>query len=102
MGLATYSNSKATVLSYASMFETLWKQTEMYEQLKIHDRMQKEFINIAAHGLRNPIQPLMLSSESLKGSMPDEERISIVIRNARKLRCLQMRYWILPRLKVKH
>jgi signal transduction histidine kinase len=88
MGLATYSNSKATVLSYASMFETLWKQTEMYEQLKIHDRMQKEFINIAAHELRNPIQPLVLSSESLKGSMPDEERISIVLRNARKLQVL--------------
>ena len=49
VGLATYSNSKATVLSYASIFETLWKQTEMYEQLKTHDRMQKEFINIAAH-----------------------------------------------------
>jgi signal transduction histidine kinase len=56
--------------------------------LKIHDRMQKEFINIAAHELRNPIQPLVLSSESLKGSMPDEERISIVMRNARKLQTL--------------
>jgi signal transduction histidine kinase len=60
----------------------------MYEQLKIHDRMQKEFINIAAHELRNPIQPLVLSSESLKGSMPDEERVSIVIRNAKKLQTL--------------
>ena len=88
VGLATYSNSKATVLSYASIFETLWKQTEMYEQLQIHDRMQKEFINIAAHELRNPIQPLVLSSESLKGSMPDEERVSIVIRNAKKLQTL--------------
>jgi signal transduction histidine kinase len=88
MGLATYSNSKATVLSYVSFFETLWKQTDMYEQLKVHDRMQKEFINIAAHELRNPIQPLVLSSESLKGSMPDEERISIVIRNAKKLQML--------------
>jgi signal transduction histidine kinase len=88
LGLATYSNSKATVLSYASIFETLWKQTEMYEQLKAHDRMQKEFINIAAHELRNPIQPLVLSSESLKSSMPDEERVSIVIRNAKKLQTL--------------
>ena len=52
--------------------------TSKYEQLKTHDRMQKEFINIAAHELRNPIQPLVLSSESLKGSMPDEERVSIV------------------------
>lgn len=88
LGLATYSNSKATVFSYVSFFETLWKQTDMYEQLKVHDRMQREFINIAAHELRNPIQPLVLSSESLKGSLPDEERVSIVIRNAKKLQML--------------
>jgi nitrogen-specific signal transduction histidine kinase len=88
VGLATYSNSKATVLSYVSIFETLWKQTEMYEALKIHDKMQKEFINVAAHELRNPIQPLVLSSESLKGSMPNEERVSIMIRNAKKLQSL--------------
>jgi signal transduction histidine kinase len=88
VGLATYSNSKATVESYASVFDSLWKQTELYDQLQVHDRMQKEFINIAAHELRNPIQPLLLSSESLKGSMPDEERVSIVIRNAKKLQIL--------------
>ena len=27
MGLATYSNSESTVLSYASIFETLWIQS---------------------------------------------------------------------------
>ena len=32
IGLATYSNSKSTVLSYVSIFESLWKQTELYEQ----------------------------------------------------------------------
>ena len=40
-GLSTYSNSKLIVSSYASIFESLWKQTELYEQLKVHDRMQK-------------------------------------------------------------
>ncbi|MER3408106.1 MAG: hypothetical protein C4292_04995, partial [Nitrososphaera sp.] len=29
------------------------------EQLKVHDRMQKEFINIAAHELRTPIQSIL-------------------------------------------
>jgi hypothetical protein len=29
IGLATYSNSKSTVLSYASIFENLWIQSEM-------------------------------------------------------------------------
>jgi hypothetical protein len=66
IGLSTYSNSKAGVLSYVAIFENLWKQSELYEQLmkaheqlKIHDRMQKEFIDIAAHELRTPIQPIM-------------------------------------------
>jgi two-component system, OmpR family, sensor histidine kinase VicK len=27
LGLATYSNSESTVLSYASIFETLWIQS---------------------------------------------------------------------------
>jgi nitrogen-specific signal transduction histidine kinase len=88
IGLATYSNSKSTVLSYVSIFEGVWKQTELYERLKIHDKMQKEFINIAAHELRTPIQPLLFNSESLKRIMPDEERISIIIRNAKKLQTL--------------
>src|SRR5919197_1558300 len=88
VGIATYSNSKSTVLSYVSIFESLWKQTEMYEQLKVHDRMQKEFINIAAHELRTPIQPLVLTSESLKRVIPNEERLSIIIRNAKKLQTL--------------
>ena len=51
VGLSVYSSSKSLVVSYASIFESLWRQTELYEQLKIHDRMQKEFINITAHEL---------------------------------------------------
>ncbi|MGA9153095.1 MAG: hypothetical protein WBZ36_21165, partial [Candidatus Nitrosopolaris sp.] len=52
IGLSTYSNSKPGVLSYVSIFENLWKETELYEQLKYQDKMQKEFINIAAHELK--------------------------------------------------
>jgi two-component system sensor histidine kinase VicK len=32
IGLTTYSNSEATVLSYASIFETLWTQAELDEK----------------------------------------------------------------------
>ena len=60
IGLSTYSNSKAGVLSYVSIFENLWKQTELYEdikkaheQLKNHDTMQKEFINISSTRVKN-------------------------------------------------
>jgi two-component system, OmpR family, sensor histidine kinase VicK len=53
-GLSVYSNSKSIVVSYVSIFESLWRQTKLYEQLKIHDKMQKEFINIAARGIDVP------------------------------------------------
>ena len=49
IGISTYSNSTATVLSYISVFETLWRQTELFEQLKQSDILRTEFINIAAH-----------------------------------------------------
>jgi len=72
IGLSTYSSSNAGVLSYAAIFENLWKQTELYEdikkaheRLKNHDRMQKEIIDIAAHELRTPIQPILGLSELL-------------------------------------
>lgn len=57
IGLSTYSNSKAGVLSYVTIFENLWIQSDLYEQLKNHDKAQREFIDIAAHELRTPIQP---------------------------------------------
>ena len=31
VGLATYSNSEATVFSYASIFENLWIQTQLHK-----------------------------------------------------------------------
>jgi two-component system, OmpR family, sensor histidine kinase VicK len=70
--LSTYSNSKAGVLSYVSIFENLWEQTELFQQLKKSEILQKDFIHIAAHELRNPIQPILAISEILK---------SIIIQN---------------------
>lgn len=68
------------------------------EQLKIHDKMQKEFINIAAHELRTPIQPIIGLSEVLrskKGSYSvgglenqqqmHDEFLDVIIRNAKRL-----------------
>jgi nitrogen-specific signal transduction histidine kinase len=91
-GLSTYSNSKSTVSSYVSIFETFWKQTELYEKLKIHDKMQKEFINVAAHELRTPVQPILGLSEVLlykKGNIEDYfDLITAINRNAKRLQHL--------------
>ena len=91
IGLSTYSNSKAGVSSYVAIFENLWKQSELYEQLKIHDKMQEEFINIAAHELRTPIQPILSLTQVIRSNEKDVEQcrlLDVTIRNAMRLRKL--------------
>ena len=91
VGLSTYSNSKAGVLSNIAMFENLWSQTDLMDKLKVHDRMQKEFINVAAHELRTPIQPILSLTEVLRSdvtSSEGQEMLNIIIRNAERLRQL--------------
>jgi two-component system, OmpR family, sensor histidine kinase VicK len=87
-GLATYSNSKSIISSYVSIFESLWKQNELYEQLKTHSKMQQEFINIAAHELRTPIQPIIGLTEMLRSRLTDVKQLELLdatIRNAKRL-----------------
>ena len=87
-GLALHIDSRTLSLSYASLFDNLWKQTELYEKLAVHDKMQKEFINIAAHELRTPIQPILGLSEVLQDLVhkePEKAYIEMILRNARRL-----------------
>jgi two-component system, OmpR family, sensor histidine kinase VicK len=89
VGLSTYSSSISGVLSYYAIFENLWVETELYEQLKIHDRMQKAFINVAAHELRTPTHAILGYSGLLKKN--PERNIKLVdgiFRNAIRLQRL--------------
>jgi two-component system, OmpR family, sensor histidine kinase VicK len=112
VGMATYSNSKPTVLSYVSIFENLWWQSELYRQLKesnkqleqvneqlnTQDKTQKEFINVAAHELRTPIQPILGLTQMMYSKMDEDaspyekqkqkEMLEVVIRNANRLQRL--------------
>jgi signal transduction histidine kinase len=91
IGFGTYSNSRATVYSHVSFFDSLWNQTELYEQLKTHDELQREFINIAAHELRTPIQPIIGLADILyqKEKVGENRTILEVIhRNAARLQSL--------------
>ena len=47
IGFTVYSNSKVSVSSFRSVFELLWNERMINEELKRADKMQKEFINIA-------------------------------------------------------
>lgn len=102
VGLATLFKDKSNVMSYVTIVDAFWNQVQLYEQikevneqlflahqkLKTHDKIQQEFINTAAHELKTPLQPLLLSSETLSSSMPDEEDVQIVYRNSKKLQTL--------------
>jgi signal transduction histidine kinase len=58
------------------------------EQLKIQNVMQMEFINIAAHELRTPIQPILGLSEVLISKVKDTEQLQLlnaIVRNAKRL-----------------
>jgi signal transduction histidine kinase len=64
---------------------------ESNEQLKNHDKLQKEFINTAAHELRTPIQPILGLSEFLSSETKDREQrklLDIITRNANRLQRL--------------
>jgi two-component system sensor histidine kinase VicK len=93
IGWSTYSNSQPTILSYISIFETLWRQTELYEQLEQSDRIKSEFIDIAAHELRTPIQPIIGFAELLDEQEELEydkkrEATTAILRNAKRLQRL--------------
>jgi signal transduction histidine kinase len=94
-GVATYSNNEALATSYAIIFDNLWKIAEFVENLRIantklenKEKAMKEFINIAAHELRTPIQPILGLSEMLpvKSTDPQQRKlVEVIVRNAHKL-----------------
>ncbi|HYO06526.1 MAG TPA: HAMP domain-containing sensor histidine kinase [Phototrophicaceae bacterium] len=89
IGLSTYSNSISGVLSYVAIFESLWIETKLYEKLRVHDSMQKAFINIAAHELRTPAQAILGFSLLLKKHPEIKDKlVDGIYKNASRLQKL--------------
>ena len=100
LGISTFSDSKSTVLYYISMFENLWKQSDLYEQVEnLYDQLKKtnetqiQFIQETAHEIQNPIQSILglaeviLSNKNLDVGHIDD-LIKIIIKNAKKIKLL--------------
>ena len=89
IGFAVYSNRPNTVSFFRSVFELLWNERMLNEQLKLHDKMQKEFINIASHEMKTPTQAI-LGMSGLLQYYPEkkDELIEIIRRNAKRLQTL--------------
>ncbi len=88
VGLSTYSISPTIISSYLAVFESFWRQAELFERMKEVELLEKDFVNIAAHELRNPIQPIIGFSELLYSKMDNQEHrrlLDEVILNAKRL-----------------
>jgi two-component system sensor histidine kinase VicK len=89
VGISLHSRSHSIVSSYATIVESLWKEIELFEKLKLHDNMQRDFLDIATHELRTPIQPIVGLAEILRARVGAEseeiEFIDAILRNAKRL-----------------
>jgi signal transduction histidine kinase len=96
VGLSTFSTSPPTIASYVSIFENFWSQIELYEKLRANEKMEREFINLAAHELRTPAQAILgytelALMEASNNDTIDSEKggyIAAVYRNALRLQRL--------------
>ena len=89
IGFSVYSNRKSTVDFFKFVYELLWNERALNEELKRSDKMQKDFINIASHEMKTPTQAILGYSYLLK-SHPEkrEEMIQAIQRNAIRLQKL--------------
>ncbi|HXV88187.1 MAG TPA: ATP-binding protein [Nitrososphaeraceae archaeon] len=93
VGLSTYSNSPTIISSYLAVFESFWRQAELFKKMKEVELLEKDFINIAAHELRNPVQPIIGFSELLYSKIDNHEHrrlLDEVILNAKRLERLAL------------
>ncbi len=111
LGMAIYIDSEQTALSNVSIFNNLWNQSEMYEKLQeayehltLHDKMQKEFIELVAHELRTPITPIIGLTEHLRDKLTDnkhKELLDVVINDSKKLQILTEKILDVTRIEGK-
>ena len=103
-GFGLFSNNLSLIINYSSLFESFWNEKEVLhsvmrtkmdlmesnallmaanERLAANDKLQKEFINIAAHELRTPVQPILGVLDlydinpSLKAEAKEEDEVMV-------------------------
>ena len=105
---AVYSDNQTLVNNFGALLDALSNEAEILdsiivakdnlanlnkqlaeanEQLKLRDKLQQEFINIAAHELRTPIMPILGYAELLSEDIgrDKQEYIEKIINNANRL-----------------
>jgi len=98
----SFNSMVQSIRDYSKKQNELTKHLEgVNEELKYKDQLKDEFINIAAHELRAPIQPIIGLSEVIRSRRSisnnstiggkagsDDEFLDIITRNAKRLQAL--------------
>jgi signal transduction histidine kinase len=98
------SNKKSTS-SFASeeLIDLSQSFNSMTEKLKANDRMQREFLGIASHELRSPIQPILSYADlAVKGDVPYEQAMEKILTHALRLQNLANDILDVARIEAGH
>ncbi|HKU50152.1 MAG TPA: HAMP domain-containing sensor histidine kinase [Nitrososphaera sp.] len=99
-GPATYSSIKSLASSYATIIENLWLMSsyaqelqEANTRLERSENVMKEFLNIAAHEMRTPLQPILGLSQNIVDTVPQitgdtRDALEAISRNAKRLQLI--------------
>jgi signal transduction histidine kinase len=101
----SFNSMVSSIKNYIKKQNELTKELkDANEELKHRDQLKDEFINVAAHELRSPIQPILGLSEFLRSNKgrenssgsnsaamsleKEEELLDVIVRNSNRLRQL--------------
>src|ERR671911_313182 len=94
IGFAVYSNNERSTELFRWMFKLLWNERMVNEKSKHDNKIQDQFVNIAAHELRSPAQSivgyteLMLTDPEYKQMDKKEGFLEAIYRNSLRLSSL--------------
>ncbi|HZL23328.1 MAG TPA: HAMP domain-containing sensor histidine kinase, partial [Nitrososphaeraceae archaeon] len=86
----SFNSMITSIKNYIKKQNDLQKELEKAnEELKYRDQLKDEFINVAAHELKTPLQPIVglceLLRERTTDIVKDEEILDVIIRNSKRL-----------------
>lgn len=95
IGLSIFSSISSTVISYVTIFETMWKQEQVYQELsKLQKQVKSQKVinmelNNTIADLKHSIKPIVALSKVMRSKKFDSEDqdkfVDIITKNARKL-----------------
>ena len=81
--------SNTVIIDMTEMHSSRQRLQEANEALKKAHEIREDFIRVAAHDLRNPIQPILMAAEMAKRNMDQRElALDIIVKEAKRLKQL--------------